>query len=495
MELRIYSSNWLHNANVYGFLRALEWASTEAKNQAVKIEVDFHSILKDDGTVVIDDDLAEQLYETSTGFPRLANIWMGYSYYLGLLYKKDERNQAGDSLENVEFEEEIEKLHEERKNMLFGKDRAYQNLINVASSFEKYRNYINYIFGDPRERVSLKNGEKECLLCGRRFTPYEDMEEFHEFSARLFGELSSFGSFPNAFWNLQTDRYVCNVCVQMALFRHIVFNNDGDFFINAPSFKAIWYLNKIAEEYREMLIDYERVSPSKVLATAVLATSPKLLRILGTWARQNVEIIQYRKIRQQRKVKKFYLVDSLPPKMLDVFFDSRVAYLIKQLSKGEGNISNQERSEAEVEDLNHSKIFSMVLNGDIAGLTEEGYERLREEIVDEEQKDSSAVIELAIRLKEILKGVKVLVSPGRLKELGRMVKDMFKNTKYRLLELARLGRRSEVYHLLLRTYMAHGREFPEELNKVFSIQDEENFKLYMMAYISGMTESAGGEEE
>ncbi len=464
MELKIYPSNWLHNANVYGFLRALEWASTEAENQAVKIKVDLRSILKDDGTVVIDDDLAEQLYETSTGFPRLANIWMGYSYYLGLLYKKDERKKIA---ENVEFEGDMKKLHKERKNMLFAKGRAYQNFINVAFSFEKYKDYITSIFGDPRKQVSFEDGEKECLLCGRRFTPDEGMEEFHEFSARLFGELSSFGSFPNAFWNFDTDRYVCNVCVQMALFRHIVFNKNGDFFINAPSFKAIWYLNEVARSYKEGVSKSKSAISSAVLGTAILTTSPKLLRILGSWARQNLEIVHY--------YKGTYLIDSLPPKIMDALFDSKISYLIQKISD--------------------DYVFSMVLNGDTEGLAKEGYERLRDEVVDGRRKDSSAVIELAIRLKEILKGVKVLVSSKSLKELGRRAGDMFKNTKYRLLELTRLGRRSEVYHLLLRTYMAHGREFPGELNKVFSTHDEEDFKLYMMAYISGMTESAGGEEE
>ena len=82
------------------------------------------------------------------------------------------------------------------------------------------------------------------------------------------------------------------------------------------------------------------------------------------------------------------------------------------------------------------------------------------------------------------------VSASDLRRLGSEMSKYFKNTKYRLLELVRLGKVSEAYHLILRTYISTGKEFPKELNEVFekAQEDEEAFKANLFAYISGMTQ-------
>lgn len=60
------------------------------------------------------------------------------------------------------------------------------------------------------------------------------------------------------------------------------------------------------------------------------------------------------------------------------------------------------------------------------------------------------------------------------------------NLVFRLLELTRLYRKADVYHLLLRIYVAAGKEFPEQLARVFTVRDPNLFKTGIYAYISGL---------
>jgi hypothetical protein len=66
----IYPQSWLHNANVYGFLKVINEKSKEGK-----ISFGVMDILKDDGTVVLLDEMLEELYESDyfegVPFPRL----------------------------------------------------------------------------------------------------------------------------------------------------------------------------------------------------------------------------------------------------------------------------------------------------------------------------------------------------------------------------------------------------------------------------------------
>jgi len=56
--------------------------------------------------------------------------------------------------------------------------------------------------------------------------------------------------FPNAFWNLNDSFLICSLCGYLTLHRHIPFvrTQEGEIFINAPSFKIMWYLNEFSEK-------------------------------------------------------------------------------------------------------------------------------------------------------------------------------------------------------------------------------------------------------
>ncbi len=433
-----YPRGWVHNANVYGFLKVLS-----------EHGVDVSSLLKDDGTLVIDEKLAEFLYEKSEDHPRLYEWWIDSSDKLGIV-KRDEKY---DPFVNIP------------RRFFMNDKKLYRNLIpQRGEAFNReLLKFVSYIFSEP----NLDDGDRVCVICGDAFSFDEEYSKYHQFTSSLFGDITSFiGGFPNAFWNMK-EQYVCKKCAQMALFRHFVFLKNGDVFINAPSFKVIWYLNKAAEVYMSKDV-------RETLGLSLVHSALKINRILGAWSRQNVEIVRYQN--------GFYEISFLPPRVIDSLLDGEVYHALSS--------------------LNNRRILDHVLSEKHSMILRDAYIVLKSSFSQKKDIEKSLsniraervflLSQLYLALRRIYEGVENLISPLKMRELGRQVKEDFENTKYRLLELIRLGKRSEAYHLILRTYMASGREFPEELSKVFSVDDEEQFKALMFAYMSGFS---GGEEE
>lgn len=82
----------------------------------------------------------------------------------------------------------------------------------------------------------------------------------------------------------------------------------------------------------------------------------------------------------------------------------------------------------------------------------------------------------------------------RLRRKGQAVRnypslqDSLEKQAYRLLELIRSGRRTDAFHLLMRTYVAHNQPFPHELVEAFMpIYTAEEAKLLLFSYLSGVT--------
>jgi hypothetical protein len=64
-------------------------------------------------------------------------------------------------------------------------------------------------------------------------------------------------------------------------------------------------------------------------------------------------------------------------------------------------------------------------------------------------------------------------------------------TTFRLLELTRMGRRDEVFHLILREFLSSGEEVPYELMKAFDpIFPIEIFKVFVYSFVGGLSKPA-----
>ncbi len=58
---------------------------------------------------------------------------------------------------------------------------------------------------------------------------------------------------------------------------------------------------------------------------------------------------------------------------------------------------------------------------------------------------------------------------------------------FRILELSRLGKRDEVFYILLREFVTAGEEFNEKLLKIFNPQYSiESFRVLLYSFFSGL---------
>lgn len=76
------------------------------------------------------------------------------------------------------------------------------------------------------------------------------------------------------------------------------------------------------------------------------------------------------------------------------------------------------------------------------------------------------------------------------------IKDAFDRQGYRILELARSGKREEVFHAMMRIFMAAKKEFPERLVEAFKpAYTEDLFKIFIFSFLSGILGNEGYEKE
>ncbi|MCD6552066.1 Cas8a1 family CRISPR/Cas system-associated protein [Thermotoga sp.] len=450
MALVIYPQGWLHNANVYGFLKVINEKSKEGK-----ISFKLSDILKDDGTVVLTDETLDELYLDgkfdNLSFPRL---------FVFILE------------ETVKIEEDIEKSY----NYFRGNVGYYENYVAQVKKEKFMENLPKIIRSIFRKPVLL--GSEQCFFCGNPLKTDENKSilQRKQFSRILFKEFSSSeGKFPNSFWNMSNEFYLCDVCSQMALFRHFVFPRRGEgIFVNVPSFKAIWYLNEAIQAYKNLSME---LSVSRAISEVHL----KLQRLLGIWERQNVEIIHYDG--------KSYRMYYMPQRVLELLLNTRISSILNSLNsiKIFEAVIYQERLN-EILDCEYL-LIKYLLDISIAGKSHLS-ENVKQYVRGDARYYINALPDLFQEVRNTM-GVKQMVPVWRMRELGREASQLFERTKYRLLELIRLAKKDEVYHLILKTYMTRKKPFPEELNKVFSAEDED-FKNLMFAYVSGMI--SGGEE-
>lgn len=75
----------------------------------------------------------------------------------------------------------------------------------------------------------------------------------------------------------------------------------------------------------------------------------------------------------------------------------------------------------------------------------------------------------------------------RQKKKHKGLKDAFEGIGYRILEKARAGKRSEVYHMILRIFIAQKAEIPKILNEPFKpVYSKEMFKVFLFSFLGGV---------
>lgn len=189
---------------------------------------------------------------------------------------------------NVIKKQESEYVYRKSIGYLFSKGGYYQNYfyINNFDDLEKFLQQFSI------KEFFKKNETKDtCHFCANNDFAVE----------RVSAEMMSFlfpvyTKFPNAFWNMNENQVVniCSLCKFFILHHHISLIKLSDFseiFINAPSFKIMYNLNKIARELFGSIEKQETQEKRKILAMTVIEYSTKIKSTLGKWTEMNLEII------------------------------------------------------------------------------------------------------------------------------------------------------------------------------------------------------------
>lgn len=331
-EIVLYPSNWLYNAGVIGFLHVLG-------RGGIKIE----DCIQTHGTVKVDvsDVLSEAKIEgTEFKIPLLAKSWLLESWE-----RLTDKNATSDA---DRIKEVWGKLFNVHYRGFFNANTRY--LFEPSRSSEpsilKFGNFIQSL---------AANGDdpKRCSFCLRRsnFT-YKNL--FTSEHSKILGASAGDKGVPNSFWNLNPDQglRICDLCSFVLLNHHLALTrlSDGsEIFINAPSFKVMYYLNKFAREAFGASSSAEARTKREILAMSVIEYATKIQTTLGVWTGMNIEVVS----RRGSEIEFF----SLPYEVIQLLTDRRIASLLSHI--GEFSILN------------------FVLNQDFSRLMELGYRLLR----------------------------------------------------------------------------------------------------------------------
>jgi CRISPR-associated protein Cst1 len=295
-SITLYPSNWLYNAGVIGLMRVLEELGEEIEKFIFK-----------DGTV-------------------------------GLLITKN-------SSEIFDKWVELSPKSKEGKSMVYGFKNAYY--ANQTEKSIKHR--IESLLG----KSTYKSGKIEfsCSFCTSKIKVKKTDATFLN---QAFGNilLGSEKSFSNMYWSNSASDFICQQCEFIIMCHHLALTrlSDGsEIFINAPSFKVMYYLNKFAREVFGALSAEEMRSKRNILAMSVIEYATKVQATLGVWTGMNIEVVS----RRGSQIEFF----SLPYEVVQLLSDRRIAGLLSQI--GEFSILNR------------------VLAQDFSRLMETGYRLLR----------------------------------------------------------------------------------------------------------------------
>jgi len=348
-KIILYPINWLYNAGIIGFLRVVAYRLGESEVES--------NVIHNDGSVAID-------LKWFDGSPLPTSLDWYIQFFVKNKQpdfeswskgeKKKKGKQKGNGEEGSEKEEGLVKWLKKEKNkkefdrivkIFSDQDRAkkflyfgnkhfasktqFQNLVQLKE-WREFK-FVNIL----KELSNLtESGDNECCgLCGRYFvydkSPNEELRKrLSTFQDSHFQALAgSIGKFPNSFWNLNASVKICYLCSYLLLHRVIPFAetrvNRGyaQLFINTPSFKIMWYLNKYLAE----VVGRGHKELREILGMSLLECALKIKASLGVWSLSNIELIV-----EKRDTVDFY---SLPTSVTGLLLNKDVASALNDIGE------------------------------------------------------------------------------------------------------------------------------------------------------------------
>ncbi len=321
--ITLYPSNWLYNAGVVGFVSTLPNDKFEFMDGVVNIKKDIFKLL----------DIENNYFDRE----KIINLKGKNEYYPNYIDK--EGNQKSIFIEFIKAFGDLERI-------------GNCNICNNAY----------YLMENRIEELRTKNES------AKKF--FEKIKNFNMVHSKKLGP--SEGEFPNGFWNMKQSLEVCHLCNFILIHQHIpftTFSDSSQIFINAPSFKIMYELNKlVSETYGTSNLEEAR-SKREILATSIIEYSRRITSTLGLWTEMNIELVT--------KTKSGIDFFSLPYDVVRIISDRRIAALLSELGE--------------------FKILNKILDRKFSELVEIGYLLLRESTKDFDKRNKDLIRGLLYR--------------------------------------------------------------------------------------------------
>jgi CRISPR-associated protein Cst1 len=381
---------------------------------------------------------------------------------------------------------------------MFSKGKTYQNLTQlIRGETSQLRSHKIRFLNDWFCKTT--KGELICSFCNSPCT-VGDTSRKTLFSLELSKMLgSSVGEFPNSFWDSNSMLVMCDQCRSFFICFHLIADarlRDVSF-VNTGNLSVNWHIKRLLGEN-------DKTGKSSTLLSQ---KSEQVKGLMGMWAKQGIEVIKI----SGSDVKVYEISDHI----LDIMLNFEIQNLLGKL-RYENNPLEELVLDQKIADF--LLVIYKHLNRCLAGFSFSKKEDrpkdryLNSDLFDEKMEikkglryeKQNSFIQNCILLYQVL--IKEFADERRLLQLGRLIpQDLIKCADtapasltvksqsgsvsgliFKLLELTRLGKRNEVYYVLLRAYLAEGKQLPPELNTVFQLEHTDDFKNYIYAYISGL---------
>lgn len=214
---------------------------------------------------------------------------------------------------------------------------------------------------------SRKPSAFTCGICGRvELTTKSKAAFFNQAYSNIL--LASEQTFPNLYWGLSSNDFVCSNC-DFVLFCHhlgLIPTQQGglrsQLFINAPSFKTMFLLNKLAKELIGSEKNQDIKDKRQLLAMTVIEYTNRINSTLALWSTMNIEIVNKLQIwnKEKRTVEDKIEFLSIPFDVVKLISDRKIASLLS--------------------DIGEFRVLNMVLNREYPKLIDFGYRLMKESL-------------------------------------------------------------------------------------------------------------------
>lgn len=307
-HIELYPGHWLYNASIIGFLTSLEIVEGKSIND----------YLMKDGRVIFPKTIFTEL-----------NVEKRY-------------------FENAKISSIVAKAPIYRNYLQASEKHAFALFVKALENVDKY--------GQCDVSANAYNLPKEIDKQLKEKGLEKFLDRIADYNMIFHADLGpSLGMFPNAYWNNKQSNKICQLFAFLVIHQHIAFTSLSDrtkVFINAPSFKLMFELNKLINNSFEWNRDNNNRS---LLAMSVIEYCAKSNVTLGLWSSMNIEIVAI-----TNDTIEYY---TLPSNVTKLISNKRIATLLS--------------------DIGEFKILNFVLDQKYTELVEMAYRILRISMKDE----------------------------------------------------------------------------------------------------------------